>query len=151
MKALTVCQPHAAALLGPKPVENRGWFCRHRGLLVIHAGKSRDWLDSLTDEQLATWPDYDPATLVFGALIGVVLVTDCERYEGRLQQGPFASGPWCIRRHNPIALPKPIPWRGQLGLFDVPDEIIREQLPDLKDPYQGPPKTLPAWQRTESL
>lgn len=141
MKALTVCQPYAAALIhGPKRIENRKWFCRHRGLLVIHAGQSRDWLDTLTDAELETWPAYDPVSLVFGAVIGVVLVVDCERYEGS-GQGPWAHGPWCIVTQKPVALAEPIPWRGALGLFDVPDEIIREQLPDLIDPYTSPPPT----------
>lgn len=132
MKALTVCQPYADALLGPKPFENRKWYCKHRGLLVIHAGKSRDWLDTLSDEELATWPDYDPSQFLFGFLIGVVLVTDCLRYD--VGMGPWASGPFCIRRQNPVRLPEPIPWRGALGLFDVPDEMILKQLPNLRAP-----------------
>src|SRR3546814_4442712 len=45
MKALTICQPYAELiLLGLKRVENRSKPTRHRGPLLIHAGKSRDWL-----------------------------------------------------------------------------------------------------------
>lgn len=135
MKALTVLEPYASALLGPKRLENRRQRMHYRGLVVIHAGLSRSMLDTLTPEEILTWPNFDPARLQFGKLIGVVLVTGCDRYEGQQQQGPWASGPWCISTRNPIALPEPIPWRGQLGLFDVPDEIILQQLPDLTDPY----------------
>jgi hypothetical protein len=31
---------------------------------------------------------------------------------------------WLVR--NPIALAEPIPWKGQLGLFDVPDSLFPE-------------------------
>ncbi|MHC4404130.1 MAG: ASCH domain-containing protein [Planctomycetota bacterium] len=42
MKALTICQPWAWAIIhGPKPVENRGWATKYRGPLAIHAGQSR--------------------------------------------------------------------------------------------------------------
>ena len=46
MKALTVLQPWAWALIhGPKRIENRSWATYYRGPLVIHAGKSKKWLD----------------------------------------------------------------------------------------------------------
>lgn len=51
MKALTICQPYAALICLPstdwrhKRVENRKWFTSYRGPLLIHAGKSRDWLE----------------------------------------------------------------------------------------------------------
>lgn len=51
MKALTICQPYAAAIAkGLKPVENR-WATAYRGPLLIHAGASRKWL--------ATWEESD--------------------------------------------------------------------------------------------
>jgi hypothetical protein len=139
MQCLTVCQPYAAALIhGPKRVENRRWYMKHRGLLAIHAGKSLDWLDTLSDEELATWPDYKRSSLVFGAIIGVVTVFDCERLGAADSPDPWRQGPWCILVREPIALPKPIAWRGQQGLFEVPDEVIAAQLPNLVDPLTDP-------------
>lgn len=57
LRALTVCQPFAHLIALPdsddrmKRVENRTWHTPHRGELLIHAGRSRKWLD------LGTVPD----------------------------------------------------------------------------------------------
>lgn len=46
MKAITICQPYAELIAcGEKRVENRTWPTNHRGMLYIHAGKNRSWLD----------------------------------------------------------------------------------------------------------
>ena len=57
MKAITICQPYAELiLLGQKRVENRVWKPDYFGPLLIHAGKSRTWLDSY--EPLPTHMDF---------------------------------------------------------------------------------------------
>jgi hypothetical protein len=62
-------------------------------------------------------PDFDD--LVFGAILGRVELVDCFPYkEVRGQQ--FAQGPWCWVLRDPRPLKKPIAWRGQQGLFNVP-------------------------------
>jgi activating signal cointegrator 1 len=125
--AITVCQPHAWALIyapEQKPFENRRWPTRHRGRLYIHAGKSRGWLDDhpLYDGQPPT------AELVFGALIGFVDVLDClspERIterDGKLH--PCVSGPWCHEYARPVPLPEPVPCAGNLGLWPIPERIL---------------------------
>jgi hypothetical protein len=124
MKAITVCQPYADALMGPKRIENRKQNWRHRGPLLIHAGKSRAWLDTLTPAELATWPEYDPTALVFGVIIGRVELVDCRPYQPDLQQSPWAWGPYCLITANPQRLVTPIPYLGSLGLFDVRDELL---------------------------
>jgi len=44
MKALSVRQPWAWLIVaGYKGIENRTWETRHRGPLLIHAGKTFDW------------------------------------------------------------------------------------------------------------
>jgi hypothetical protein len=44
-KALTICQPYAELIArGEKVIENRTWPTSYRGPLLIHAGKSREWL-----------------------------------------------------------------------------------------------------------
>jgi hypothetical protein len=53
VKALTICQPYAELIArGQKRVENREWPTRYRGPLLIHAGKSREWLSGETDAEL---------------------------------------------------------------------------------------------------
>lgn len=77
MKALTICQPYAELIArGSKRIENRTWPTAYRGPLVIHAGKSRDWLDPDTDAI-----DYPDGDLVFGAFIAIADLVGCRRVE----------------------------------------------------------------------
>ena len=51
MKALTVRQPWANAILQGKDVENRSRYFGHRGLLLIHAAMKAD-RDALDDPRI---------------------------------------------------------------------------------------------------
>lgn len=125
MKAITVCEPYASAIIfGPKRVENRGSRWHFRGRLLIHAGKSRKYMGTLNAMELDAWPEYDESKLVFGAILGSVEVYDCVVLRRQMSDDPWAFGPWCLLLRAPIAFPKPIPYRGALGLFDVPDSIL---------------------------
>jgi hypothetical protein len=136
MKALTICQPYASLIIGwdgmpeeiRKRVENRTWHYSYRGPLLIHAGKSKAWLDS--------WWGETPDDMPFGAIIGRVDVVGCvakdrlgfrrtvlERYPW-LRDHVHAEGPYCIVLENPVRFETPIPYRGQQGLFEVPDEVV---------------------------
>jgi hypothetical protein len=42
--------------------------------------------------------------------------------------GDFHKGRWAWRLENPRRFPQPIPYRGRQQLFDVPDEIVAEQM-----------------------
>ena len=122
MKALTVCQPYAWALIhGPKGIENRTWPTRYRGSLLIHAGLSRKWLGRVEPGELPGCPP--PDELVYGAFIGAVTLYDCLPYE-RVQNEPFTEGPWCWMLGHPVAFDPPVPYRGQRGLFDVPLTVL---------------------------
>lgn len=119
MRALTVCQPYAELLArGVKPIENRTWSTAHRGPLVIHAGKSRDWL-APGDE--ARYPD-----LVFGAIVAVVTLYDVVPVEGLppdLRANEHANGPWCWLVRDPIRL-HPRPVRGAQGLWAIDRALV---------------------------
>lgn len=140
MKALTIQHPWAWAILhGGKKIENRTWACSHRGPLVIHAGKSTAWMDR---ENPLDWPHrYGVALpqrgdLTFGAILGVVDLVysvpliQVENFaaldEWRFDR--FREGPICWLLRNPRPFARPIPWKGAQGLWDVPDEIVREAL-----------------------
>lgn len=130
MKAMTICQPYAAAIVhGPKRVENRAQPWRFRGRLLVHAGQSRKWMGTMNALELADWPTYDEAALVFGALIGSVEVFDCVELRRASRDDVWASGPFCLLLRDPIAFRQPIPWRGALGLFDVPIPLPRRDEP----------------------
>jgi len=114
MRGLTICQPYASLIVqGDKPVENRGWYTTYRGPLVIHAGKSRDWLP--------TCPEFR-GTLVFGAVVGVAELYDCMLYERLpvdLRSHKHAVGPWCWLLRD-VRRIEPIQWSGAQGLWNVP-------------------------------
>lgn len=120
MKCLTVCQPWPWGIIhGPKRIENRSWPTSYRGPLAIHAGKSKAWLqDSLPDGTRVPLQEME-----FGKIIGVVDLVGCVPIE-QVADDPFAYGPWCWILQNPRALAVPIPYKGQLGLFEVPDALF---------------------------
>ena len=129
MKAITICQPYAWLITLPttdprhKRIENRTWFTSYRGPILIHAGKSRAWLDS--------WDDITPAEssrLVFGALVARARLVDClslAQVRRQPQGSPLAwvrahqhaEGPYCwiIEDVEPMA---PVYCAGQQGLWD---------------------------------
>jgi hypothetical protein len=133
MKSLTICEPYATAIIGtasipgPKRCENRSQIYSYRGPLLIHAGKSTAWLDSFECVSRAML-GLLRSDLTFGAIIGRVDLVDCLDLDAYLrrypQDAPWANGPWCLRVENPVRFPRPIPYRGQLGLFDVSDSAL---------------------------
>jgi hypothetical protein len=140
-KALTICQPWAHLIITPqnalpphivvKRVENRTWPTKYRGPLLIHAGKSHEWLNDGDEQLLDDMP--------FGAIVGLVDLIDCVQVVSRsgpggkrlnfgravtdkhpwLPKHPHTEGPWCWIVANPVPFAEPVPWRGALGLFDV--------------------------------
>lgn len=130
MKCLTVRQPWAWAILqAGKGIENRTWPTRHRGPLLIHAGTSRGEKDL---RQLRDWArtygvkEPAPDALVFGAILGVVDLVACLPRHQVPADHPgsnWAEGPWCWLLANPRPLDRPVPWKGLLGLFEVPEAI----------------------------
>lgn len=132
MKAITVCQPYAHLLALPathpdaKPMENRTWFTSYRGPLIIHAGKSRDWL---APEDIATYPE-----MVFGAAVALVDLVDCvsvERLPDHLRGHKHANGPFCLLTANVRALPVPIQCRGAQGLWYPEPSLVTAVLAQL--------------------
>jgi len=120
MKAITVCQPWAWAIVsGPKRVENRSWFSRYRGPLLIHAGKSKAWMCTALADGTPV-----PEGLAFGALVGVATVVDCVPV-ATAPPSPFTFGPWCWLLDNVWALAEPVPYRGAQNLWNVPDDVVR--------------------------
>lgn len=137
LKALTVCQPYAEIIATRKKrAENRTWYTSYRGLLLIHAGKSRAWLDGETDAELAE--EYGQP-LEFGAIVAVTNLVDClraseieagkheEKYPGLMADDHrhHINGPWCFILENTERLVRPIPYRGAQGFFQVPESALK--------------------------
>lgn len=138
MKALTICQPYAHLVVrGEKLVENREWPTSYRGELVIHAGKSRDWLDDGDENEFSA--NGDP--LVFGAALGTVRLADVLHIK-RIGSGEYdvkypwlrlhehTNGTWCWVLLDVRRFSMPIPWRGAQGLWDLPDSALAKQPTD---------------------
>lgn len=131
MKALTVCQ-HYAELIARggdvKPIENRLWATDYRGPLLIHAGKSRDWLDADEMDEYGI----DAARLPFGAIVAKAELVACLQIEAcwpeplaHLQRHRHAHGPWCWVLAGVQRLRRPIFCRGAQGLWIPFADVVR--------------------------
>ena len=116
MKALTVLQPWAWAIMdGRKRVENRSWRTRHRGPLLIHAGKGRRWFRD--SRELPDGSNHPSAVdLSYGAILGIVQIVDCVPVAEKADD-PFASGPWCFVLEKPEKFEQPIACLGTQMLW----------------------------------
>jgi activating signal cointegrator 1 len=139
MKTLSLAQPWASlVVLGVKRLETRPWQTHYRGTLAIHASKNfpraarilrlqDPWRTALSGGGIDVWD-----RLPRGVIIGTVDLIDCVRVEdfGELPAceqalGDFGPGQWIWRLANARLVRPATPWRGRLGLFDVPDEVVR--------------------------
>jgi hypothetical protein len=149
MKVLTICQPYAELIIrGDKLVENREWqpggSPPYRGPLLIHAGKSKSWLNlvKVGNDEMDVEYDIMVSEMTFGAVIGVVDLVQClhinqlrgpycdDRYR-QLAYHEHTHGPYCWILENPRRFDPPIPCRGMQGLWDVPEltkRIVDEEL-----------------------
>lgn len=139
MKALSIQQPWAWLIVhGYKPAENRTWRTSYRGLLLIHAGKTFDadgwkWV---SDNCAVRMPH--PGAFDRGGIVGQARLYDCTGHPDipmpgwdgvRGRHGPLCDPRrWFFGPHGlwlRDAAPMPFkPLRGQLGLFNVPEEAI---------------------------
>ena len=136
IRALTICQPYASLIIGwegmaesdRKLVENRPRPCLPPVPfpLLIHAGKSRKWLD--------TYDGPVPDDMPFGAILGRVIVVGCIRPQHieseatdrwqYLRGHQHVEGPYCFVLQVPVRYEAPIPYRGAQGFFGVPESVI---------------------------
>lgn len=109
---LSVQQPWAWLIVNNfKPVENRSWATKFRGVLNIHAGRKFDadgyrWVR-------VHFPHLDiPELLDVGGIVGTVEQHGCVTH----LESPWFFGPYghLMRHGEPCEL---IPCRGQLGYF----------------------------------
>lgn len=146
MKALTVQQPWAWAIIhGGKNIENRSTLWRYRGPLAIHAGMRISDRGQQSDLVRGAWSAqglptklaerldrYGYVAVPTGAVIGVVDLVDAHPASGCCT--PWGEESYVEhdggRRvdvvHYVIENPRPIhpvPWRGALGLWTIPDDI----------------------------
>ena len=150
IRGLSVRQPWAWAITcAGKTVENRSRPTSYRGLLAIHASKTRPLdadlgnpliLDAIADQGF----EIDKAASVLGAIVAVAELVSCHPH-CRASASPDACdtvwaplcSPWAVRSQwhwqlaNIRPLSEPVPCRGMLGLWRLPDdakEAVRKQM-----------------------
>ncbi len=130
MKALSVRAPWWLAILdGGKNIENRDWSTNFRGRIYLHAGKWFNELEIMQDlrtiQRIFNLDDPDPEMMKMfrpfgGCIVGTVDIIDCVQES----DSPWFFGKYGFVLANPVALERPIPYKGMLGFFDVPDGIV---------------------------
>lgn len=137
MKALSVRAPWWLAVLHlGKVVENRDWATNFRGTVLLHASKwwsTQEVADDLEVIRIilqsAPRPTSYPLNLTLrdlkntgGHIVGSVEIVDCVSHS----DSPWFFGKFGFVLRNPIAFATPIPFKGALGFFDVPDSLLTE-------------------------
>lgn len=142
MKALSIMQPWAWSIVRPdiftglrgqayedhaiKPVENRDWRdnnpgLKFRGKFLIHTGKKFDPDFSPDGLPMIPWPAMHEYPM--GGIIGVGEIIDVVKDHS----SPWFFGPYGLVIQN--ARPtKFVPWKGQLGFFDIPDDVALQAM-----------------------
>ena len=122
MKCLSVSQPFADLIIsGKKTIELRNWNTNFRGEFFIHAPikiRVKDCKRLKITKKLVT-----------GVIIGKAELYDVKKYnsskkvqvdkEFHLSSKKFQGKTFGFMLKNAKSLRVPIPWKGQLGFFDV--------------------------------
>ena len=126
MKAISLKPPWPWLVLdGLKDIENRRWRTKFRGPILIHCSRNYDYEGDAFIRQMGYGDNLkavDPQ--LFGSLLGIVSIVDCITES----DSKWFFGPYGFVLSDARWLKKPIPWRGQLGIFDVPDEVIEDSM-----------------------
>ena len=137
MKCLSICQPFAELIIqNKKTIELRTWNTKIRGEFLVHAPikiRKEDCKRMKINEKLTT-----------GAIIGKVELWDIKKYESlkeiqidkkkhySLTTSHEKIFGFILKNAKPFRIP--IPWKGQLGFFDVDfpkiknDKIITDMI-----------------------
>jgi hypothetical protein len=152
MKALSVAQPWATLIVyGIKRLETRPWATVHRGPVAIHASKhlptaARALCRQEPFRSLLARAGYESwRALPLGRILGIADIVRCTRVEElrdlcppEEDLGDFGPGRWAWALEGARPLPAPVPYRGRLGLFDVPDELLTLAGPTTLQPEGAP-------------
>ena len=121
LKALSIRQPWARLVNGYKHIQNRTWSTDLRGRVYVHAGRkiiSGDFPEQrhYIKQSGIFLPEEPP----LGAIVGEVIIIDCVD----TSSSPWFCGPYGFILSSPVAYEDPIPYRGQLGFFQVEEDKL---------------------------
>lgn len=135
MKCLSIQQPWADLILyGLKTVENRTWSTVVRGTVLIHAGVKYDraglaFIGTVLAKHYGCGRIAEAREILEraetrrGAVLGTVDLVACLTQS----PSPWFVGPYGFNLRNPVPLRVPVPYRGALGFFEVPDHLVANQ------------------------
>jgi hypothetical protein len=127
MKAISIHQPWADLIVdGKRRLEIRKWTTRHRGILLIHATLTVDWPEC---GRLDVVPSAKGAIIGLAKLVSIHKLTEQEWDTLRslhLEVGarPYGDNTFGWFLKSAFRFKQAVPFRGALGLFSVPDELI---------------------------
>ena len=124
IRGLTIIQPWASYLAdGEKQYETRSWAIGYRGLIAIHAGKSREFIDRSSSYPLGV-------ILAVASLDHIIptnrLTKGMEISHQERQLGDWSADRFAWKLTQVVKLPKPIEHRGKQGLWFVRQEVAEE-------------------------
>ena len=152
MKVIRILQPWASlVVLGHKKIETRSWNTKYRGELLIHASarkiKVSEGTYQLWGHLSKVISEDDYLKLPYGAIIGKVNLVDVVTTEELGYTEEFSDGfstKWSIQEEinpqekyfgdyspnrfgwllsDPVLFDKPIPAKGQLGIWNWEDKL----------------------------
>lgn len=121
MKALSVKQPWAGYItVDQKLIETRTWATNYRGEILICSSLKPD-----NSIPFNLWPSKKFSTL--GVAMCLVDLVDCvplePKHESFAMCEAYDGYAWILENIRPV---KQIPIKGQLRIFNVPDEAIKK-------------------------
>lgn len=132
MLTLSIQQPWAWAIVnGHKDIENRSWPTAVRGLVLVHAGKRVD-KDGFDDIEMISGIKV-PADLPVGGIVGVVRIVDC--VNAHASRWFFGEWGFVLSEGRPLPF---VPYRGQLGFFEVDYQGAQKDMEDRQANIQQP-------------
>jgi hypothetical protein len=142
MKALSLTQPWATLIaIGAKRVETRSWSTNYRGVVAIHASKGfPKWAHEYITanhfwDRLQPTEHTEPKDFPCGAIIAIATLTTVGTTTAAVNAGlspeqiafgDFSAGRFAWFFNNIIKLIEPIPCKGALGLWEVPQGIAEQ-------------------------
>ena len=134
IRGLTLTQPWATLVaLGLKSYETRSWDTGYRGLVAIHAAKNfpRDAQRLSQTEPYLTAVNRPPDEFPLGVILCIVRIvwtktTSNVHFVGSPERdfGDFGPDRYAWALEYKVALGKPIPCRGMLGLWTLPPAAL---------------------------
>jgi len=123
VRALSIKQPWAWAILHGKDIENRTWPTHYTGEFLIHASKTFDfeglrWMLYHKYSLFASTPIPGRDEFLMGGIVGKSKIIDCVSDH----PSPFFFGPWGFVLKNSVEIDF-IPCKGQRGFFYIETQV----------------------------